>query len=91
MQLGVKNRREQRKQTMSQRTDASREIQPVLTGDRHTDWALWRLSLVLAEIARNISGDDDYGAGNLPALDGEYQDDEKRKEVVLHGKKDAHG
>lgn len=78
MQLGVKNRREQRKQTMSQRTDASREIQPVLTGDRHTDWALWRLSLVLAEIARNISGDDDYSAESLPASDGGYQNGERR-------------
>ena len=52
----------------------------------HTDWALWRLSLVLAEIAGNISGDNDYSAGNLPALDGEYQDGEKRKEEVSHGK-----
>ena len=83
MQLGVKNRRGQRKQTMSQRTDASREIQPVLTGDRHTDWALWRLSLVLAEIARNISGENDYSAESLSALDGECKNGWKRKQELF--------
>jgi len=76
---------EQRKQTMSQRTDASRGIQPVLRGDRHTDWALWQLSLVLAEIAGNISGDNNYSAESLPALDRECKNGEKRKEEVLNG------
>ena len=76
---------EQRKQTMSQRADASRGLQPVLRGDRHTDWPLWQLSLVLAEIAGNISGDKDHSAENLPALDRECKNGEKRKEEVLNG------
>ena len=76
---------EQRKQTMSQRTDASRGIQPVLRGDRHTDWALWQLSLVLAEIAGNISGDNNYSTESLPALDRECKNGEKRKEELSYG------
>ena len=85
MQLGVKSRHEQRKQTMSHRTDASRRIQPVLRGDRHTDWPLWQLSLVLAEIAGNISGDTDYSAESLPALDGECKNEERRKQELSYG------
>ncbi len=29
-------------------------VPPELTGDTGTDWALWQLSLTLAEIARNV-------------------------------------
>jgi len=83
MQLGVKSRHEQRKQTMSHRTDASRGIQPVLRGDRHTDWPLWQLSLILAEIAGNISGDNDYSAESPPALDAECKNGGKRKQELL--------
>jgi len=70
MQLGVKSRHEQRKQTMSHRTDASRGIQPVLRGDRHTDWPLWQLSLILAEIATSRAS----SAENPVVLDEELED-----------------
>ena len=74
MQLGVKSRHEQRKQTMSRRTDASRGIQPVLRGDKHTDWPLWQLSLVLAEIASSTA----HGGENGVVSDGECEDRDKR-------------
>lgn len=65
---------EQRKQTMSQRTDASRGIQPVLRGDRHADWSLWQLSLVLAEIASSTA----HGAENGVVSDGECEDGDEQ-------------
>jgi hypothetical protein len=47
----VKVSGEQGKQVVSQPRDASRAIPPTLSGYSHIDWALWHLSLVLAEIA----------------------------------------
>ncbi len=41
----------------AKRTQHSHRCPPVLTGDPHTDWVLWELSLTLSEIARNPTGE----------------------------------
>ena len=43
-----------RKTTIGRVTGLSQEAQPVLTADSPTNSALWRLSLVLREIAENL-------------------------------------
>lgn len=42
------------KQTTGLMTNLSHEAQQALTANSPTNWALWRLSLVLKEIAENL-------------------------------------
>jgi len=46
-----------RKQTIGRVAGLSHEDQPVLTADSATSWALWRLSLILREIAESLGSD----------------------------------
>ncbi len=43
-----------RPSTTGNNASVTRRYPPQLTGDPHTDWVLWELSLTVAEIARNI-------------------------------------
>ena len=58
---------EQRKRTITQRRDAG--IEPALSGDRHTDWELWQLSVILAEVAGDTLGNKAHSDESPPTLE----------------------
>lgn len=70
----------------TKRTQHSHRCPPKLTGDSHTDWVLWELSLTLSEIARNSDGPrpvpDEY-VEPMRARDGTTPDDATSSEVRL--------
>ena len=62
-----------RKQATGRVTNLPHEGQPAFIADSPTRWALWRLSLVLKEIAENSEphGDEKQPPRLIPAKDGD--------------------
>ncbi len=68
----------------TKRTQPSHRCPPKLTGNSHTDWVLWELSLTLSEIARNSDGvrpEPDEYFDPMHTRDGTTQDDATSSEV----------
>ncbi len=73
------------------RRDTGTPAWPVLAGDTQTDWPLWRLSLVLREIAESQAPDtrNEWPLGEAPAkdtladADRECKNGGKRKQELL--------
>ncbi len=47
----------------SRGTESLSTTPPVLTGESRTDWALWEISAILAEIAKQAAGGKNHSGG----------------------------